>query len=100
MHVLTCKSAHGIAGTELQSLRALHDVTGPYRTSNEIVDAAVRPVEPAIRARRSILTVGTSISSTTYKFMAVALNRSYKGVLETQACLVAVANQGWRTWLS
>jgi len=26
---LTCKSAHGIAGTELQALRALHDVTGP-----------------------------------------------------------------------
>lgn len=65
---------------------------GPYWTSNQILDAAIRPFELAIRTRRSILTARTSISTTTYNFMAVALNRSYKGVTETQACRVAATN--------
>ena len=59
------------------------NMNGPNQPFNQNLDAAVRPVKPAIRARRSILTIGTPISSTTYKFMAVALNRSYKVVTET-----------------
>jgi hypothetical protein len=76
----------------------LTDTDGPLRTYTQILDAAVRPIEPAIRARRSILMVGASLSNKSYKFMAVALDRSYKGVTETQACIVATANLERRTW--